>query len=187
MQSLNLEKPPTNINLYAFSYFNSAGDDSVLVKIRIHCCISASLPQACPCTSGFSVTVGGMFTYPARSVAHGQTFWKCFSGGSLKKWSGEGGTKKHSCKENQKKNRFVQRKIPIIQNKCIKRIFFAHRRENAIPYFNLMGILSFDNIFKLKIATFTYKIINDSEKMPVIFENMENMVSFALTQHQVCC
>jgi hypothetical protein len=62
-------------------------------------------------------------------------------------------------------------KIPTLQNKCIKKIFFAHRRENAIPYFNLMGILSFD-VFKLKIATFTYKIINDSENMPVIFENM---------------
>ena len=36
------------------------------------------------------------------------------------------------------------------QNKCIRSIFFAHSRENAMSYYNLLDILKFDNIFKLK-------------------------------------
>jgi hypothetical protein len=42
--------------------------------------------------------------------------------------------------------------IRTIQNKCIRNIFFANKTDNALPYYNLLNILCFDNIFKLKIA-----------------------------------
>ena len=38
-------------------------------------------------------------------------------------------------------------KIRIGQNKCIRNIFFANKRESATPYFNLLRILKFDNMF----------------------------------------
>ena len=44
------------------------------------------------------------------------------------------------------------------------RVFFERftlfRREDATPYCNLLGILILDNVFKLKIVIFTYKILN---------------------------
>ena len=39
--------------------------------------------------------------------------------------------------------------------------FLAHSKENATSYYNLLDILKFDNIFKLKVALFAQKIIND--------------------------
>ena len=41
------------------------------------------------------------------------------------------------------------------QNKVIRNLFFAPSRENAKLYFKILGILKFDNIFKLRIAEFT--------------------------------
>ena len=55
------------------------------------------------------------------------------------------------------------------QNKSIRSIFFAHSRENATSYYNLLDILKFDNIFKLKVALFAHKIINDPTGIPTIF------------------
>ena len=55
------------------------------------------------------------------------------------------------------------------QNKSIRSIFFAHSRENATSYYNLLDILKFDNIFKLKVALFTHNIINDPTGIPTIF------------------
>ena len=43
-------------------------------------------------------------------------------------------------------------RIRTKQNKCIRSIFWAHSRENATSYYNLLDILKFDNIFKLKVA-----------------------------------
>ena len=40
--------------------------------------------------------------------------------------------------------------------------------------------LKLDNVFKLKIATFTYKIINEDKNIPRIFTNI---ISIASTQH----
>lgn len=62
-------------------------------------------------------------------------------------------------------------KIRTSVNKCIKNIFFAHRREDATPYYNLLGILKLDNVFKLKIATLTYKILNERHNVPNIFSS----------------
>lgn len=60
-------------------------------------------------------------------------------------------------------------KIRTKQNRCIRNICFAHHRENATPYYNILGILRLDNIFKLRIAEFSYKIINMQSNIPRIF------------------
>ena len=49
-------------------------------------------------------------------------------------------------------------KIKTKQNKCVRSIFFAYSRDNAIPYFNLLEILTLENIYKFKVALFTHKI-----------------------------
>ena len=69
-------------------------------------------------------------------------------------------------------------KIRTAQNKCVKNIFFAHKRENATVYFNLLGILTIDNAFKLKVAISTFKIIND-QMCPVF----ANSISTASPRH----
>ena len=68
-------------------------------------------------------------------------------------------------------------KIRTKQNKCIRSIFFAHSRENATPYYNLLDILKFDNIFKLKVALFAHKIINNPAGIPTIFSGTLPLVS----------
>jgi hypothetical protein len=45
---------------------------------------------------------------------------------------------------------------------------------------NLLSILKLDNVLKLKIATFTYIIINEDKNIPKIFTNI---ISTASTQH----
>jgi flagellin-specific chaperone FliS len=60
-------------------------------------------------------------------------------------------------------------KISTKQNKCLRNMFFAYSRESATPYYNLMEILKFENIFKLKIAEFSYKIVNGRSNIPSIF------------------
>ena len=68
-------------------------------------------------------------------------------------------------------------KIRTKQNKCIRSIFFAHSRENATPYYNLLDILKLDNIFKLKVALFAHKIINNPTGIPTIFSGTLPLVS----------
>ena len=60
-------------------------------------------------------------------------------------------------------------RIRTKENKCIRLIFFAHSRENATSYYNLLDILKFDNILKLKVALFAHNIINDPTGIPTIF------------------
>ena len=71
-------------------------------------------------------------------------------------------------------------KIQACQNKCIKNIFFASKKENPISYMNLLSILKVDNIFKLKTAVFTYKLINKNNNVPV---TLINTISTASSQH----
>ena len=68
-------------------------------------------------------------------------------------------------------------RIRTEQNKCICSIFFAHSRENATSYYNLLDILKFDNIFKLKVALFAHKIINDPTGIPTIFSGTPPLAS----------
>jgi hypothetical protein len=61
-----------------------------------------------------------------------------------------------------------------------KEYVFASKKESATLYMNLLSILKLDNVFKLKIAIFTYKIINEDKNIPRIFINI---ISTAATQH----
>ena len=44
------------------------------------------------------------------------------------------------------------RRILTKQNKCVRSMFFAHSKDSATPYYNLLGILKFENVYKLKVA-----------------------------------
>ena len=68
-------------------------------------------------------------------------------------------------------------KICTKQNKCIRSIFFARSRENASIYYKLLGILKFDNIFKLRIATLSYIIAHKKKAVPSIFLDFLTMAS----------
>ena len=61
-------------------------------------------------------------------------------------------------------------KICTKQNKCIRSMFFAHGRENVDPY-NLLGILKFENIYRLK-ALFTNQLKNDKSNTPAVLLNI---------------
>ena len=54
-------------------------------------------------------------------------------------------------------------KICSKQNKCIRSIFIAHCKENASPYYKLLEVLKFENIFKLRIAIFCYRIAHNKK------------------------
>ena len=64
-----------------------------------------------------------------------------------------------------------------MQNKCVRSMFFAHSRDNATPYYNLLGILKFENVYKLKVALFTHKILNASTNIPTIFHRTLTLAS----------
>ena len=55
--------------------------------------------------------------------------------------------------------------------------FLAHSREKVSSYYNLLDILKFDNIFKLKVALFAHKIINDPTGIPTIFSGSPPLAS----------
>ena len=50
-------------------------------------------------------------------------------------------------------------------------MFFAHGREHVNPYYNL-GILKFENIYKLKMSLFAYKIKNDKSNSSGVLLNI---------------
>ena len=49
-------------------------------------------------------------------------------------------------------------------------MFFAHSKDSATPYYNLLGILKFENVYKLKVALFTHKILYGSTNISTIFQ-----------------
>ena len=50
-------------------------------------------------------------------------------------------------------------KICTKQNRCIRSMFFAHGREHVDSYYNLLGILKFENIYRLKVSLFIYSTV----------------------------
>jgi len=68
-------------------------------------------------------------------------------------------------------------KIKTTLNKCVRSMFFTNSRDNAEPYFSLLEILSLENIYKFKVALFTYKIINNISNVPTIFKGTLTPVS----------
>lgn len=71
-------------------------------------------------------------------------------------------------------------KICTNQNKCIRSIFFANQREHAAPLYNILDILTFQNIFKLKASILCYKIINVQAEVPQVFLGL---ITLAKVQH----
>ena len=52
-----------------------------------------------------------------------------------------------------------------------------------MSYYNLLDILKFDNIFKLKVALFAHKIINDPTGIPIIFSGTLPLASDFHSHH----
>ena len=63
-------------------------------------------------------------------------------------------------------------KICTKQNRCIRSKFFANGREHVNPYYNLLGILKFENIYRLKVSLFAYKFKNDKSNTPAVLLNI---------------
>ena len=51
-------------------------------------------------------------------------------------------------------------------------MFFAHSREHVNLYYNLLGILKLENIYRLKVSLFTYKLKNDKSNTPAVLLNI---------------
>ena len=49
-------------------------------------------------------------------------------------------------------------------------MFFAYSRDSAMPYLNLLGVLTLENIYKFKVALFTHKITKNTTSIPNIFK-----------------
>jgi hypothetical protein len=49
------------------------------------------------------------------------------------------------------------KKLTVKQN-CVRSIFFVNNRQSASPYYQLLEILKFENIVKLKTAILTHKL-----------------------------
>ena len=62
-------------------------------------------------------------------------------------------------------------KVQTKQNKCIRCIFFSHKRESSAPYLKLLDILNIDSIFKLKISLLAHKISQNEANIPEMFQN----------------
>jgi hypothetical protein len=46
--------------------------------------------------------------------------------------------------------------------------FFANSRETALPYYNLLELLTLDNIYKFRVAVFAHKILIQQTDIPEI-------------------
>ena len=62
-------------------------------------------------------------------------------------------------------------KLKTIHNKAIRVIFYVPQRESATAYYTILDILKLENIFKQKLACFTYKLIYEKDQTPEIFHN----------------
>lgn len=51
-------------------------------------------------------------------------------------------------------------------------MFFANGREHVNPYYNLLGILKFENIYRLKVSLYTFKFKNDKSNTPGVLLNI---------------
>ena len=63
------------------------------------------------------------------------------------------------------------------QNRCVRSIFFVHSRDSAMSYFNLLEILTLENIYKFKLALFMHKINYDPTNIPAIFSGTLTLAS----------
>ena len=56
-------------------------------------------------------------------------------------------------------------------------MFFANCREHVSPYYNLLGILKLENIYKLKVSLFTHRLKNDTSNTRDVLLNILTPVS----------
>ena len=68
-------------------------------------------------------------------------------------------------------------KIITKQNMAIRNIFFANTRETAAPYYNILGVLKVQDIFKLKTGCWIYKLLYCPNKTPIPFRNIITLSS----------
>ena len=61
------------------------------------------------------------------------------------------------------------KKVTTLQNKCIRCMFFADRRESSTVFYKLLDILKFENIVKLRTCVIAHKIFNKSPSIPLLF------------------
>ena len=54
---------------------------------------------------------------------------------------------------------------------------FACSRDNAVPYLNLLGILTLKNINKFKVTLFTHKITDKVTSLPTTFKGTLTLAS----------
>ena len=57
-------------------------------------------------------------------------------------------------------------------NKCITCIFFANGCEDPSPFYKLLGILKFDNLIKLKTASFISQLRSRDNEIPELFSEL---------------
>ena len=83
------------------------------------------------------------------------------------------------------------KKLTVKQNNCVRSIFFVNNRQSASPpYYQLLEILKFENIVKLKTAILTQKVLVNSSSVPSLFHNflmpVKNIHSYN-TRHAARC
>ena len=68
-------------------------------------------------------------------------------------------------------------KISTKQNKCIRSIFFANKREPSFPYYQILEILKFENVVRFKICSLAFKLYNNPTTVPFMSQkkNMQTV------------
>jgi hypothetical protein len=78
----------------------------------------------------------------------------------------------------------------VKQNNCVRSFFFVNNRQSASPYYQLLEILKFENIVKLKTAILTHKLFVNPSSVPSLFHNflmpVKNIHSYN-TRHAARC
>ena len=56
-------------------------------------------------------------------------------------------------------------------------MFFSYRRDKATPHFNVLEILTLENIYKVKVALLAHKITNKATNAPWICKGTLTLAS----------
>ena len=63
------------------------------------------------------------------------------------------------------------KKTAVKQNNCVRSILFANNKQSATPCYQLLEILKFEDIVKLKIAMLTHKLFVNPFSVPSLFHD----------------
>jgi len=50
--------------------------------------------------------------------------------------------------------------------------FFAKKQEPSLPYYQILEVLTFENVVKFKIVSLAFKLYNNPSTAPAIFHNV---------------